>query len=127
MQVFYVLILVGTVAMWLPMCGRWIYLFIFSPYKKRSSSSNIKALLKKEHRPLSLDNSRCNINEGGGYCISGRQFSFLNFKTQTRLSNSHFEFWSSIFDFRFWFFNSPLQLVNLEHLLKSRFGLLHPV
>ena len=37
---------------------------------------------KEEHRPLSLDNSRCNINEGGGYYISDQQFSFLNFKTQ---------------------------------------------
>lgn len=101
--------------MWLPMCGRWVHLF---SYEKRSSTSNIEAPLKKEHRPLSLDNSRCNINEGGGYCISGWQFSFLNFETQNRLSNSHFESWSSIFNFQFRFFDSPPQLVTPKYLLK---------
>ena len=95
------LISVATVVMWLPMCGRYIHSPIFPLYKKRSSASDTEALLKKEHRPLSLDNSRCNINEGGGYCISDRQFSFLNPKTQNWFSNSHFKFQNLIFVFDF--------------------------
>ena len=58
-----------------------VVIYIYPPYRKERKSSNTSNT-KEEHRPLSLDNSRCNINEGGGYYISDQQFSFLNFKTQ---------------------------------------------